>query len=341
MGLRNPWAGFGTGERTLFIMSGILMPQVYESGLPDQGVLAGQVADLLLAPRATLPAKLFYDQLGSSLFTAITHLDEYYLSRAEGEIIAAHGAEIARHAGQGKTLMDLGAGDCMKASRLFDLFRPVAYVAVDISAAHLRSSLECLQRQFPALPMTGVCTDFAEVFRLPPGVVTGPCTGLYLGSSIGNFPPEQAVRLLGEIRQSMPEGRLLLGADLVKRAPVLERAYDDALGVTAAFNLNILRHVNRILGADFDTADFSHRAVFNAAESRIEMHLCARRPVEVSWTAAGGGHRRFAQDETIHTENSCKYTLASLEDLLQQAGFASVRFWTDCEERFALALAFS
>ena len=315
------------------------MPQVHESGMPDQGLLAGQLADLLSAPTATLPAKLFYDQLGSSLFTAITHLDEYYLSRAEAEIVTTHGAEIAQHAGQGNTLMDLGAGDCMKASRLFDLFRPVAYVAVDISAEHLRSSLECLQRQFPALPMTGVCTDFAEAFRLPSGVVQGPCTGLYLGSSIGNFPPEQAVRLLGEMRQVMANGCLLLGADLIKDMSVLERAYDDALGVTAAFNLNILRHVNRILGADFDTADFSHRAVFNAAESRIEMHLCARRAVDVSWTGAGGGYRHFAQDETIHTENSCKYTRESLRDLLQQAGFASVRFWTDHADRFALALA--
>jgi len=322
-----------------FVMSGILTPELHVVGLPDRQSLAEQLADGLTAQQASLPSKCFYDQLGSSLFTAITHLDEYYLARVEADIFASHGPEIAQCAGHGRTVMDLGAGDCMKASRLFELFRPSAYVAVDISLDHLRASLECLQRQFPDLPMTGVCTDFADSFRMPTGLATGPRIGLYLGSSIGNFPDQQAVRLLSDIREALQGGALLLGADLVKDAPLLERAYDDALGVTAAFNLNILRHVNRILNADFNTADWAHVARFNAIESRIEMHLRARRAVDVRWSAAGGGHRRFAQDETIHTENSCKYTRASLERLLRQAGFGAVRLWTDAAERFALALA--
>jgi len=292
----------------------------------------------LLAPGASIAPKYFYDTLGSALFEAITELDEYYPTRTERAILAARDREIAAAFGRpGCTLIDLGAGNGEKAARLFAALRPREYVAIDISVEYLRRSLEALQSRFPHVAMTGVGADLGEPIELPERVARQGRLFFYPGSSIGNFVPDDAQRFLAGLRTHLDDtGGLLVGIDLAKDARTLEAAYDDALGVTAAFNRNVLRHVNRIAGTDFVLADWRHVARFDATHGRVEMHLEARRPVRVSWP---GGERRFAAGERIHTENSYKYRLADFAALLGRAGFAVQAQWLDERERFAMLLA--
>ncbi len=301
---------------------------------------AEEAAAGLLRRAARLPPKLFYDALGSRLFDAITELPEYYPTRTEASIFAAHLEAIAAavHAavGRGATLVDLGAGNCEKAERLFGALAPARYVAVDISAGYLRTTLGRLQQRHAALDVVGVGLDFSARLALPAGLVDAPALLFYPGSSIGNFAPTDALRLLRDARAASCGGALLIGVDLVKPADVLEAAYDDALGVTAAFNLNLLCHLNRLLGTDFDVRDWRHVAFFDAAASRIEMHLQARRALTVRWP---GGERRFDAGERIHTEDSYKWTRAGFDALLRDAGFARVQAWTDERGWFAVMLA--
>ncbi len=276
---------------------------------------------------ASIPPKYFYDRLGSALFTAICELPEYYPTRSEASIFDAHVEEIARVVGRRATLIDLGAGDCAKAARLFERFDPACYVAVDISVDFVRDALDCLQRQFPDLPMLGVGCDFSVGLSLPDSVPSERRLFFYPGSSIGNFSPGEAVEFLRRLRrQGAGHAGLLLGVDLAKAKEVLEPAYDDALGVTAAFNRNVLTHVNRVAGTDFDFADWRHVAFLNETESRIEMYLQAARALDVRWS---GGGRSFAAGERIHTENSYKYRPAQVESMLRDAGFRLERNWTD------------
>ena len=302
--------------------------------------LAQEAAAGLLAPAAQVSPKFFYDPLGSRLFDAITETVEYYPTRTEAAILARHGEAITQAAlqasGPAPALVDLGAGNCAKAARLFGSFAPSHYVAVDISVEFLRQSLLCLQREFPEMRMTGVGLDFSARLSLPAGVVAGPAVVFYPGSSIGNFDPEQAQRLLVQAREAAAGGALLIGVDLVKPVEVLEAAYDDALGITAAFNLNLLNHLNRLLGADFQLREWQHLAVYDEAHARIEMHLEARRSLTVAW---GGTRRRFAAGERIHTENSYKWTVAGFEALLRSAGFGQVRHWCDEAGWFGVFLA--
>jgi L-histidine Nalpha-methyltransferase len=306
----------------------------------DSAALAAEAAAGLLARPAGVSPKFFYDTLGSRLFDAITELDEYYPTRTERAIFDGQGAAIAAAVqaavGSGATLVDLGAGNCAKAARLFAALALARYVALDISVDFLRQSIECLQREHPAMAMVGVGLDFSARLALPEGLLEGPSLVFYPGSSIGNFAPDDALRLLREARELSRGGALLIGVDLVKPVPLLEAAYDDALGVTAAFNLNLLRHLNRLLGADFALRDWRHVAQFNAAESRIEMHLEARRELSVRWP---GGARRFAAGERLHTENSYKWRRADFEALLRDAGFRQMQGWTDDQGWFALLLA--
>jgi L-histidine Nalpha-methyltransferase len=303
---------------------------------PTRIDLRSELADGLRAPRATIAPKYFYDPLGSRLFDAITELPEYYPTRTEAAIMSSHAAEMAAEVGSGRTLVDLGAGNCVKAGRLFATLAPRRYVAVDISVEYLRNALACLQREHPRVDMVGVGLDFSNALALPPEAGDGPRTLFYPGSSIGNFTPDEAQAFLRRAREGSPGGNLLIGVDLVKDKPVLDAAYDDALGVTAAFNLNALSHVNRVLGSDFALADWRHLAFFDEDKSRIEMHLEARRAVTVRWP---GGERAFAAGERIHTENSCKYTIDGFGALLRRAGFASTRCWTDANRWFAVFAA--
>ena len=306
----------------------------------DDRALAAEAAAGLLEPAAHVSPKFFYDALGSRLFDAITETAEYYPTRTEAALMATHGLAIGEAArgvtGPGPALVDLGAGNCAKASRLFPLLQPGRYVAVDISVEFLRQSLQCLQREHPQMPMAGVGLDFSAELALPPGLVSGPAVVFYPGSSIGNFNPTEALHLLSQARNVAAGGALLIGADLVKPVDVLEAAYDDALGITAAFNLNLLNHLNRLLGADFQLREWRHLAVFNAAESRIEMHLEARRSLTVRWP---GAERHFAAGERIHTENSYKWTPETFEALLRGAGFTQTEAWTDARGWFGVWLA--
>jgi dimethylhistidine N-methyltransferase len=293
----------------------------------------------LLKPAASLSPKFFYDTLGSKLFEAITLLDEYYPTRTEASIFEAHSAEIARAiAGSGiqsACLIDLGAGNCAKAAAFIPHLLPSQYVPVDISVDFLREASSQVQASFPALDIVGVGMDFSSTLNLPDAVQSQHRLFFYPGSSLGNFSPPDALRFLQQIadtQQGNASG-LLLGIDLVKDAAVLEAAYDDAVGVTAAFNKNVLLNINAQLGTDFDLRQWKHVGLFNAPESRIEMHLQAAANTTVRWS---GHERRFEAGERIHTENSYKYTLDGMTALLNQAGFSQVQHWTDTQAWFAV-----
>ena len=315
-----------------------------EPGLAAAGpALAAEVAAGLMATPPHVSPKFFYDALGSRLFDAITELPEYTPTRTEAAILARHGGAIVDAllglTGPAPTLFDLGAGSCVKAARLFAALKPRRYVAIDISADYLRVALAGLQREHPHIEMLGLGLDFSTRLALPSGLADGaPAVVFYPGSSIGNFARTDALRLLREARAVAAGGALLIGVDLVKPVPVMEAAYDDELGVTAAFNLNLLSHVNRLLGSNFRPRDWQHVALFNAEESRIEMHLQARQALQVAWP---GGQRAFAAGERIHTENSVKWQPASFEALLREAGFQRVRLWTDPQQGFGVFLAAS
>ena len=315
-------------------------PQFIQLHQLDDHALAAEAAAGLLASPAQASPKFFYDALGSRLFDAITELAEYYPTRTEAAIFAAQGAAILSAAlaatGPQPVLVDLGAGNCAKAARLFGALAPRRYVAVDISVDFLRQALDQLQREHPAVDLLGLGLDFSARLQLPADVVNGPALVFYPGSSIGNFAPADALRLLREARAVAQGGALLIGVDAVKPAPLLEAAYDDDLGVTAAFNLNLLKHLNRLLGSDFDVRGWRHLALFNATESRVEMHLAARAATAVRWP---GGERHFAAGECIHTESSYKWTPAGFTALLREAGFSGVQHWTDPQGWFGVYLA--
>lgn len=303
----------------------------------DTDAIRAELSAGLLAPHARTSPKYLYDALGSKLFAAICELPEYYPTRTEAAIIEANLTDIARAAGRGSTLIDLGAGDCSKAARMFWALQPAQYVPVDISIEFLRDAVDCLRERFPLVKMIGIGMDFSSTLDLPDGVRREKRLFFYPGSSIGNFTPDEAVALLGRAREACRrDGGLLIGVDLVKDTQLLKAAYDDAIGLTGAFNLNLLAHLNRLLDANFNPRDWMHRAFFNEEHSRMEMHLEARRNVTVAWSQ---GERRFAEGERIHTENSYKYTEQSFLRLLERAGFGECRIWTDERKWFMVCHA--
>ena len=307
-------------------------PRFIQGRIADGGPEAARAA--LLAPRPSIAPKYFYDRLGSKLFEAITELPEYYPTRTEAAIFAAHGAEMASGVGAGSTMIDLGAGNCAKAVGLFARFEPKRYVAVDVSVEFLRDALRQVQREHPQLDVVGLGQDFSASLDIPCDLLADSAPlFFYPGSSIGNFSRDEALAFLRRIHERAAAGGLLIGVDLVKPRPVLEAAYDDALGVTAAFNRNALCHLNAAIGSDFEPRQWKHVAFFNEAESRIEMHLEARAALRVSWPS---GERRFAAGDRIHTENSCKYTVEGFASLLRDAGFRSQQAWTDEKGWFAV-----
>lgn len=312
------------------------LPQFIQLDHENPNAVRAELAEGLLAVAASVAPKYFYDALGSRLFEAITALPEYYPTRTEARIFDAHAADMAAQLPGGWPLVDLGAGNCAKAARLLGVLRPSRYVAVDISAEFLQDALGQLQRQHPDLPMVGVGMDFSHHLDLPPEAGDGPRLVFYPGSSIGNFTSEQAVDFLSQVRQAAQGGALLIGVDLLKPTSLLVPAYDDALGVTAAFNRNMLLHLNQRLGSDFQVAQWQHLALFNEETSRIEMHLQAAQDLTVRWP---GAERRFRAGESIHTENAYKYSLAQFEGLLCEAGFVNTTHWSDAQSHFAVFLA--
>lgn len=287
-------------------------------------------------PQAVVSPAFFYDALGSHLFNAITLLDEYRATRDERDIFALHQCDIAKQLPADCTFIDLGAGDCCKAASLFASIRPKTYLAVDVSEAYLRDALKVVSRRPDAPVLSGLVVDFAK--GLPVDCLEtlipseSPRVFFYPGSSIGNFHPQQAAEFLRGLARDHAAAALVIGIDLVKPIPDMEAAYDDALGVTAAFNLNLLRVLNRSVQTDFNPRDWSHKALFNAQASRIEMHLVARHEVTVTWPS---GRRVFHAGETLHTENSYKYTELAFADLLHKAGYRIVASYRSASAGFA------
>lgn len=292
-------------------------------------VLAG-----LSRPHKQLPAKYFYDAEGSRLFDRITELPEYYPTRTELGIMRDHGTAMAAWCGQGCLLIELGAGSLTKVRLLLDqLDRPAGYVPVDVSGEHLREAATVLAGDFPSLNVMPVVADFTAPFTLP-DVAASRRIAYFPGSTIGNFDPPEADALLRRLARLVGVGGgLLLGVDLRKDAAILERAYNDTAGVTAAFNRNLLVRANRELGADFDLAAFRHIAFYNSERSRIEMHL---ESVVEQQVRIGPATFDFRADESIHTENSYKYDVPELSARAARCGLRLDEMWTDAQNYFAV-----
>jgi len=299
---------------------------------------AALIAGLVRTP-AAIPPKYFYDALGCALFAAICELPEYYPTRTERAIFATRRAEITEALGRGGQFVDLGAGDSRKAEAWLPVVAPARYVAVDFAGDEIARSLARLAPEFPAIEMLGIVADFTRGLDLRHDLGSAPVTFFYPGSSIGNFSPPEALAFLRDVHLhcvGRDASGLLIGVDTRKAKARLDAAYDDALGVTAAFNRNVLHHVNRLLGTDFRPEAFAHVAFFDEAAGRIEMHLEARTAQTVRLP---GATRTFAAGERIHTENSYKYAPGDFAQMLQDAGFGEVRCWQDDARDFAVFYA--
>ena len=301
-----------------------------------EDVIAG-----LSLPQKTLPPKYFYDAAGSKLFERICRLPEYYLTRTELALTRKNLAAIARFAGKGCGVIEYGSGESIKTRLLLKGVRPSSYVAIDISPAALLGAVRRLTRAFPKLNITGVAGDFSRplkipAFEAPKGRRSRRARRVvyFPGSTIGNLTPQEAQAFLRTTRgQVGPRGAMLVGVDLKKDATLLHAAYNDSRGVTAAFNLNLLARINRELGGGFDLRRWRHYAFYNAPLGRIEMHLASLRNQSVNL----GQHRfSFVEGETIHTENSYKYSPAEFRTLAALGGFVARKMWTDRDGRFAL-----
>lgn len=287
------------------------------------------------APK-TLPPKLFYDAEGARLFERICALDEYYLTRAELEILEQYVGEIAELAGPRCALVEYGSGAGVKVRLLLDaLDEPAAYVPIDISHEQLAQVARELSFEYARVAIRPVCADYTQRLRLPALPAGARRLAFFPGSTIGNFHPAEATAFLRRVRRTIgPEGALVLGLDRRKDARVLHAAYNDRAGVTAAFNLNLLARLNRELDARFDLSRFAHVATFNSAASRIEMHL---QSLDAQTVHVAGEPIAFARGETIWTESSYKYDSALLDQIVTAAGFEISRLWTDERERFWVA----
>lgn len=294
--------------------------------IPDLDFRDAVLAGLNSRPRA-IPCRFFYDARGSRLFDRICELPEYYPTRTEMALLADHADEMAALIGPDADLVEFGAGSSTKVRLLLDaLDRPHAFVPIDISGDHLKHAAQALEDDYPGLAVTPVVGDFTRPLTLPPVADGVRRVGFFPGSTIGNFAPSEARAFLRRAARMLAGGGLLIGVDLVKDPAVLEAAYDDAAGVTAAFNKNLLVRANAELGADFNIDGFAHKALFNDRASRIEMHLesLGRQQVRI-----GRDCFSFAPGETIHTENSYKYTVDGFRQAAETAGFRLRRTWAD------------
>lgn len=293
-------------------------------------------AGLSQVPKA-IPARWFYDATGSALFEDITTLPEYYPTRSETDLLTRHASDLAGAIGPGRAVVELGSGSSTKTPLLLGAIAPAAYVPVDISGDFLRDSSAALAARFPGLPIYPVEADFTQRVDLPREICPLPKLGFFPGSTIGNMVARTAVDLLRHWRATLGDGSLLLiGIDRIKDIAILERAYDDPAGVTAAFNLNLLERINRELGGDLPVENFVHRAVWNDIYARIEMHLVAACDMEFT---VDGRDYAMATGETIHSENSHKYGPRDANLLLRAGGWTPIATWDDADPAFALILA--
>lgn len=307
-----------------------------QSSLADPQFRHDVLTGLALRPRA-IPARWFYDRRGSELFEDITELPEYYPTRTEVAILADSCADIAQRVPAGCAVVEFGSGSSTKTPALIDCVNPAAYVPIDISGDFLRDSARVLAERFPGVRVTPLEGDFTRPLKLPAEVAGLTKLGFFPGSTIGNMLAAGAVDLLRSMRASLGEGAMLLiGIDRIKGEDVLVPAYDDAAGVTAAFNLNLLTRINRELGGTIPVDAFRHRAIWNDDRARIEMHLEATRDIDFT---VDGRSFAMAAGDTIHTENSHKYGPRDARLLLRGGGWTPVAEWTDADDRFALILA--
>ncbi len=303
---------------------------------PQTGDLRADALEGLNATPKSLPAKYFYDQRGSELFEQITELPQYYPTRCELAIMQEFAAAMAQRLGPNCLLVELGSGNSMKTRYLLDTIeRPVAYVPVDIDRTTLTASCSQLRREYPELSLLPVCADFTKPFPLPETELPPDHAVIYFpGSTIGNFTPEQTVPLLEIMASALGRGgALLVGLDMKKDPRILHGAYNDAPGITSAFNLNLLARLNRELGCDFQLDCFRHYAFYNPTEGRIEMHLVSTREQTVAF---GDESIRFGQGESICTEYSYKYEPKAFDALAQRAGFEVRDRWRDRRGHFSV-----
>lgn len=306
--------------------------------LAGSEAFAEAVRQGLTARPKTLPCRYFYDADGSQLFERICALPEYYLTRTEDAILRDYCSAMVAGWDQPPTLLELGSGSSSKTRRLIAAalarYGTLHYIPIDVSTTVLEEAAETLARAFPALRVTGYAADYRGGLVSLAERIDGPKCLLFLGSSLGNYEAGEAVDLLKHVARSMrPDDRLLLGTDMVKDTAVLEAAYDDAQGVTAEFNRNLLRRINRELGANFEPEAFAHKALYRRHRARIEIHLVSRSEQLVQVPGASLTIR-FRAGETIHTENSHKYTVATLRELAERSGFLEESAWTDPEGWF-------
>nr|WP_087574983.1 L-histidine N(alpha)-methyltransferase [Sphingomonas sp. CDS-1] len=303
---------------------------------PDPAFRRDIIEGLSRHPKATPPI-WFYDRRGSELFEAITDLPEYYPTRTETALLERHGPDFAAAIGTGRAVVEFGAGSSRKTPHLLRAVDPAAYVPIDISGDFLRAASAELASAFPGLPVLPVVGDFNGELALPAAIDGLPRLGFFPGSTIGNMEPDAAVDLLRAMRRLLgEESMLLIGMDRIKDRDLLVAAYDDAAGVTAAFNLNLIARINRELEGDLPLDGFVHRAVWNDDKARIEMHLEAVRPLHFH---VAGQCFRMAAGETIHTESSHKYGARDERLLLRAGGWEPVREWSDADGLFSLILA--
>ncbi len=309
----------------------------FEDLAPDGDDFLAEVLKGLGDEPRHLPCKFFYDERGSKLFERICRLPEYYPTRTEVGLLRASASEIAALVGPDCQLVELGAGSSEKVRIVLDaLDRPAAYVAVDISCDHLVRSAAALAADLPHLAVHAVCADYTKPFRVPAveGVANPKRVVFFPGSTLGNFTPDQAVGFLTMVAGVAGSGgAMVIGIDLKKDETILDAAYNDAQGVTAAFNLNLLVRVNRELDGTFALDAFRHHAFYDAAEGRIEMHLVSLKDQVVR---VAGTEFRFREGETIHTENSYKYSIPEFQDMARAAGFVPVQVWTDENDLFSI-----
>lgn len=303
---------------------------------PPKANIRDEVIGGLSAVRKALPPKFFYDERGSQLFDRICEQPEYYPTRTEIGILRHHAQEIAAYCGDNTLLLELGSGASKKVRLLLEALRPNRYMGVDISKEFLIESTTRLARDYPWLDVHATCADFSHGLSLEHCPSDARKVAFFPGSSIGNFTPTEAQRFLQRLRGVLGEnGLFLVGVDLIKDIERLNAAYNDQAGVTAAFNLNVLQRINEDLNTDFETDRFYHYAFYNPAHSRVEMHLISRMQQSVNL----GQHRfSFAKGESIHTENSYKYSIESFHDLARSAGFHPLRAWTDERHLFSVQM---
>ena len=307
---------------------------VFEDQQPTIGDSRAELLAGLQLEQKQINPKYFYDTRGSELFEQITQLEEYYLTRAERSIFANHADDIARCCGSDCVLIEPGSGSSEKVRLLLSTLRPAAYVPLDISAEFLYESAVKLGREFPWLQVNAICADFSNQWHTRTELPAGRRVIFYPGSTIGNMEPSVARDFLADLRQWIgADGGVLVGVDLHKSEDLLNAAYDDASGVTAEFNLNILNAINRIAGADFDARNFSHRAKYNQQLKRVEMHLVSEMPQTVE---VNGCAFEFLKGETLHTENSYKYSIEDFKALVEAAGYSLVNTWLDEKRLFSV-----